>query len=233
MMTAITPTVDKKYLFVGDDSGYLKQISLRTQRLIHDYGKPGNIIYSAATTSDNKYLFVNFCDLVSQYQIDSREVVKDYIFDLDILSIKVTPDSKYLFMGGRGGTLLQLCIDSRKVIKNYGEISDQNIWSMAVTKDSNFLVTGGFDNWEFKIDITSQRVVKEFRSYEPTPPSQEENLFVWYWGNNLVQCDLAQKSVIRDFGQVYKEIDSIYQQMLPTRSGEYLFKCGDSGGFGD
>jgi hypothetical protein len=52
-------TSDKKYLFVSDSSGYLRQINVKEQRVVRNYGQIHANIWSIAITSDDKYLFTS------------------------------------------------------------------------------------------------------------------------------------------------------------------------------
>jgi WD40 repeat protein len=54
---SITTTPDNKWLFAASTGGYLKQISLESQQVAHDYGKiHDDYIRCLETTRDNKWL---------------------------------------------------------------------------------------------------------------------------------------------------------------------------------
>jgi hypothetical protein len=53
---SMVQTSDKKYLFLSDDAGFLKQIDVKKQKVVRDYGKIDEHIDSIAITSDDKYL---------------------------------------------------------------------------------------------------------------------------------------------------------------------------------
>jgi hypothetical protein len=62
-----------------------------------------------------------------------------------IQSVITTFDRKHAFAGLTDGSLHQICIDSQKVIKNYGKVHETWIISIAVSRDNSFLITGGRD----------------------------------------------------------------------------------------
>ncbi len=107
-----------------------------------------------------------------------------------------TLDNKYAFVGLVGSSLVQICIDSQTIIKDYGEIHGDIIRSMAVTTDSNVLITYGDDMRVKKFSIESQEVVKDFPlkyGYYQTimlAPG-DDSLFVYDENCGLKLIDLA------------------------------------------
>jgi WD40 repeat protein len=143
--------------------------------------------------------------------------------------VVTTFDGKHAFVGLFDGTLYQICIDSQKVIKNYGKIHDTAINSMAVSRDNKFLITGGFDQRILKISIPNQKVVKQFRKimnyYTKTihlGPG-DESLFVFDCEGNLKLIELTDGTTVHDFGRVYNGEVLGLEQSLVTRDGEHLF----------
>ncbi len=112
---SMAQTSDKKYLFVSDSSGCLKQIDVKQQKVVRDYGKIHGQIMSIAISSDDKYLFTSGVENnghVKQFLVSDGQMINDYgaTFENDgIRSITTTPDNKYLFAGSNTGYLKQIC----------------------------------------------------------------------------------------------------------------------------
>jgi hypothetical protein len=51
---SIVQTSDKNYLFLGGNSGCLRQLYVKKEKVVRDYGKIHEDIYSIAITSDDK-----------------------------------------------------------------------------------------------------------------------------------------------------------------------------------
>jgi hypothetical protein len=94
-----------------------------------------------ATTFDSKNLFVNCGQKLKGYRIDNTRHTQEYQFDVAIRSLVTTYDSKHAFIGLADRHLKQICINSKRVIKDFGPIHEDAIFAMAVTRDNNFLVT--------------------------------------------------------------------------------------------
>jgi hypothetical protein len=146
-----------------------------------------------------------------------------------IQSVITTFDRKHAFAGLVDGSLRQICIDSQKVIKNYGKVHETCIISIAVSRDNSFLITSGEDQRVLKISITHQKVVKDFGrickqeiKFIQLAPG-DESLFVYDNGCHLKLIELTDGTTVHDFGRVHYSITDGFQQSLVTRDGEYLF----------
>jgi hypothetical protein len=76
---SIITTPDIKYLFAGSSvGGRLKQISLESQEVVHDYGKiHDGTIACLETTRDTKWLIIDSNDKhVYRISVENREVEK-------------------------------------------------------------------------------------------------------------------------------------------------------------
>ena len=120
---SMVTTSDKKWLFISDYFGHQKQINIRQQKVVQDYGQIHEDIRSIAITADNKYLFTsNFNNGdVKQFRVSDGRMIKNYrlLMPCGIRSIITTPDSKYLFAGDNDGYLIQICIESQEIAHNY------------------------------------------------------------------------------------------------------------------
>jgi hypothetical protein len=77
---SIITTPDKKYLFSASRGGHLKQISLESQPVLHDYGEIHHrSIFCLETTRDSKWLITwSFDKNVKRISVENREVDKDF-----------------------------------------------------------------------------------------------------------------------------------------------------------
>jgi WD40 repeat protein len=180
-------------------------------------------------TSDSQYIFVIGMKSLKQYRVDDHKLVKEYPLKRGTRSVITTFDGKHAFVGLFDGSLHQICIDSQKVIKNYGKIQDTAINSMAVSRDNKFLIIGGFDQRILKISIPNQKVVKKFRKIMNCRTNTillgpgDESLFVFDSEGNLKLIELTDGTTVHDFGRVYHGEVRGFQQSLVTRDGEHLF----------
>ena len=99
MIRSMVQTSDKKYLFLSDNAGFLKQIDVKKQKVVRDYGKVHGKIFSIAITSDDKYLWKSGCGdngLMKQFFVRNGKMIKDYgtIFkNIGVESILTMPDN--------------------------------------------------------------------------------------------------------------------------------------------
>jgi WD40 repeat protein len=123
-------TSDKKYLFVSDMSGCLKQINVKTQEVVRDYGKIHRGIHSIAITSDDKFFFTSGKEdngHVKKFSVRNGQMIEDYgaVFENDrVESMITTPDNKWLFAASTRGHLKQIPLESQGEVHDYGKIHD-------------------------------------------------------------------------------------------------------------
>lgn len=147
-----------------------------------------------------------------------------------------TFDNKHIFVGLNGGSLHQICIDSHRVIKDYGNVHTHDISTMAVTRDNNFLITGGLDKRVKKISIIEQELVKDFgkicfdwiQSIQLAPCDKRAFVYDYLCGVKLI--DLISGKTVKDLGRVHHGY-STFQGMLATRDGRYLLTSSSDGTF--
>jgi WD40 repeat protein len=171
-----------------------------------------------------------------QYRIDDHQFVRRYKLNYIIYSITTTLDSKHIFVGLPNGSLHQICIDSGKLIKDYGKIHDEPIFSMVVTRDNNFLITCCSDETVKKISITKQRVEKDFgqilghsfRTMQLAPG--DESAFVYNYDCDLKLIDLTDGTTIKHFGEVHNDLANFSQRIEVTRDRQYLFTSSNQDG---
>ena len=238
-ITALTTTIDKKYLFVGDWSGIQKQIDVKDQNVTHEYGKVHDGITSMATTFDTKYLFTIGwgADNLKQFRIIDHQLIKTYNVLSFITSIIITFNDKDLFVGNDDGYLKQICVEKREVIKEYGRIHTSWINSMAVTRDNNYLITSSEDKNIKKVSIINKEVVKDFgeicsnciNTIQMT--SDNENLFVFDGGYNLKLIELTDGNIIKDFSKIHDYSSWNYKPKATvlTTGGQFLFTISEQG----
>ena len=116
-------------------------------------------IKAIAITFDNKFLFSSYGVILRQFSVQNHSLVKAYILRGYISSIAITPDNKHVFIGSHKGTLVQMCIETQEVIKDYGRLHCAPICSMVVTGGSEFLVTTDDHGRTNKICVESGGIV--------------------------------------------------------------------------
>jgi WD40 repeat protein len=77
---SMVQTSGKNYLFLADYDGCLKQLDVKKQKVIRDYGKIHEGINSIAITSDDKYLYTSGNEEnahVKQFSVKYGRIIKD------------------------------------------------------------------------------------------------------------------------------------------------------------
>ena len=113
-------------------------------------------------SSDGKYLFYSCGPHLRQYQVSNHQLVKEYKFKSVISALATTFDNKFVFVSIKPRSLQQICIDSQRIIKDFGDINAFQVNSIAVTRDNKFLITGDYEGSLLKFRIASQPRTKEF-----------------------------------------------------------------------
>jgi hypothetical protein len=88
--------------------------------------------------------------------VGNHQLVKKYTFNGSISALVTTFDNNYVFVSISDGSLQQICIDSQRIIKDFGGIGGIKINSMAVTRDNKFLITGDYAGSLLKFPIVNQ-----------------------------------------------------------------------------
>jgi WD40 repeat protein len=164
-VSSMTITPDNKYLFVGGYEGNLKQFSLESQQVVHDYGLiHEDLIFCLETTRDSKWLYTGSYDrFVIRISIENRQV-DEYLGPISrygISAMKITADEKKLLVEDNLGHLKLLSLRNGELIKDYGCLfAVGGITGIVITADQKFLFTSSSDNvlkqWNYE-DITLVR----------------------------------------------------------------------------
>jgi WD40 repeat protein len=128
-----------------------------------------------------------------------------------IRTVITTLDSKHVFVGLADGSLHQICIETRTVIKDYGVIHRNEIGTMVVTRDSDLLITGSYDLCARKFSIQNQEPIPDWRhdriffyrvaTFRLTPDDQ--GLFVFDDNGDLELVDLVEGERIKLIGNIH------------------------------
>jgi hypothetical protein len=77
-----------------------------------------------------------------------------------------TPDSKYLFaVDKHDDNLKQICIETQKVVHDYGANFGGSITFLQTTRDSKYVITGSWAGHVKKISIENRAVEKDFYGF--------------------------------------------------------------------
>jgi WD40 repeat protein len=118
-------TSDKNYLFFSGNYGCLKQVDVKEQKVLRDYGKIHEHISSIAITSNDKYLFTSVYETnghVRQFSVRNGQMIKGQgaILERDgVWSITTTPDNKWLFAAINKWHLKQIYLEIQEVVHEF------------------------------------------------------------------------------------------------------------------
>jgi WD40 repeat protein len=147
---SIITTPDNKWLFASCREGYLMQICLKSQQVVHDYGQIHDQdlepfiggVYSSIrcfeTTRDSKWLFTGGIDgHVKRISVENRAVDQDFwkVCEHWVLSMKITPDNEKLLVGGNLGELKLISSKDGDLIKDFGYYPDGWITGIVIAVD--------------------------------------------------------------------------------------------------
>jgi hypothetical protein len=216
--------------------------------VLRDYGKLGDPVFRLEILPDDMHLFVlssggeggNFLTFLVQYNINSHQVVKlcdyqEYAMSR-MESILAAVDSKDLFIGFQNGNLIQMCVNTHTVTKDFGNVHSDGIVSMAQTRDGNWLVVGTFDGWIKKIsmtgvEVTSWQLCDRRKSVDAIIMGpQDQSFFVWIYDMDLVDLvEGAHEMDLVDFGGGVYEMNHMYElDRINLKNGTKMHSFGES-----
>lgn len=230
-ITAIKAT--EKYVFLGDNLGFSRKLSISNQVLCQGHGYIHNDSIFCYETSDcGQWVFTSDGEgMLKQWNVDTMELVKNYgrLMDCEIKDIAISGDN--VFVGDMYGNLKQISIKEEKVIKDYGKVHKSGIWSVRCTRDGEFLFTTDGYGYLQQWSINNQNCVKNFgyihdagiRKIDVSWDSKY--LFTADRIGGLKQWDIKTKTEVKDYGKIYDcEILSI------KCSSKFLFVSSVKGG---
>jgi WD40 repeat protein len=164
---SMVQTSGKNYLFLSDCNGSVKQLDVKKQKVLRDYGKHHILNTFIAITSDDRYLYTSdflVGGWLKQFSVRSGKMIKYWgsTFHDGVSSMIITPDNKWLFAGNYDEHLEQISIDSQQKVHDYGKIHDSEICCMQTTRDSKWLITGFYDGHIKRISVENREVAKDF-----------------------------------------------------------------------
>ena len=229
---SMAETNDNKYLFLSDNGGCLKQVEVKKQKIVKDFGKIHGCIGSIAITSDDKFLFTSGEENnghIKKFLVIGGQMMKDQgvIFkNGGVWAINVTFDNKYLFAGSEVGNLKQISLEIGTVIHDYGEIHGDSIRCLETSRDSQWLFTGSDDKHVKRISVWNREVVKDFGKvcdYWITRmkiKGDGERLLVGDDCGYLKLLSSRDGKVVKDFKQAH---DSVITGIMITADRKFFF----------
>lgn len=105
-INSLALTSDKKYLFVSDVSGDMKQIDVATDKVIKNFGKIHSSITAIAIDKKNEFVFTSDKNegLIKRWSIETGKLVKLIKIEPKNNGTRfmlITKDNKYLFCANR------------------------------------------------------------------------------------------------------------------------------------
>jgi hypothetical protein len=148
-LESITTTPDNKWLFAASTAGHLKQICLKSQKVVHDYGQiHGTSIKCLETTRDSKWLLTGGYDgHVKRISVKNKEVDKDFgeVTHSQISSMKITPDNEKLVVGDFACFLKLISSRDGELIKDFGQQFDYGgITGIVIAADQKSFFTSSY-----------------------------------------------------------------------------------------
>lgn len=169
----MTQTKNQVYsIFTGGYDSHLKQWSsdlTAPKTLIRDYGEIHKTqITRIKASPDHKYIFTTGSDkILLQWRLANGSLYHDWGVILKeqwdgVMSMEITKNSKFLFIGSTYGQILQYKIRTLKLKKDYGEaFRDRRVLAMVSTSDSKYLFACGICA-VIQFDVKNASVVKSY-----------------------------------------------------------------------
>ena len=79
-----------------------------------------------------------------------------------IMTLAVTNDSKFLFLGMEDGSLKKVLVKKQAFGKSYGHIHEYLVSSLWVTQDDRYLFTGSYDGHMKMISIKDEFMSNDY-----------------------------------------------------------------------
>jgi WD40 repeat protein len=144
----ITTTLDNKFLFAASNGGCLKQISLESQEVVHDYGQiHAHDITGLESTRDSKWLITRGYDnRVKRISVENRELenLGDITNQL-MTAMKIAADGDRLLVGDAAGSLGLVSSRDGYTIKDFGYVHPSWISGIMMSVEEKFFFTSSND----------------------------------------------------------------------------------------
>jgi hypothetical protein len=158
-VASMTTTADNEWLFVAGKRGHLKQISLASQEVVHDYGKIQYVgIECLESTRDSKWLiFASYWaseakKILIEHRVDDKDFFEGYFRNIN--AIKITTDGKKMLLGHDRGHLKLISLTGGELLKDFGKVFDDEITGIVIKSDKKFFFTssisGELKQWNYK-----------------------------------------------------------------------------------
>lgn len=142
----ISPKDD--YLFIGGKDGVLKQFSIKNFKLEKDWSDSClGIIVSICITPNGDYLFTVGKRRITQWSLKGGDLYKTWsgCENVDFWAMEVSPDGRYLYIGGDGGLLKMFDIETQRLKKDMSCVKYGNVRSLRITGDGVYLFIGSME----------------------------------------------------------------------------------------
>ena len=136
-------THNDRYVFIGSNDEKLFQFSIKKEKCVKVYDL-GSTPDSMTGTHDSKNLYIGCLNgNLVQISVKRQIMIKHFqeIIDDRIYALAVSPNDKYLCVGGGDGNLKIISIENSKIIKNFGIICG-TIFSIAIDQRNQNLFLG-------------------------------------------------------------------------------------------
>ena len=213
---------------------------MKEQKVVRDYLRNYDNIWSIAISSDDKHLWTNSGEPfahVKQFSVRNGKMVKDFgpIFGNDpTKSVMTTSDNNYLFAASYGGKLKQVSLKSQKAVNDYGEVHDHGVSCMETTRDSKWLIICTFYQDVIRFSVEHREFDKvlgqvcNYKIREMKITADGEKMLLGYDKGYLLLISLRNGKVIKDFGKVHS---SATTGIMITEHQKFFFTSTEIGEF--
>lgn len=139
---------DKKFIFLGDDSGHMYQYDIADQSLskryyrAHEFALYVICIAKGPKYSDNLFT-VGKKGYMKQWSIKDKKNIKKYgkIHDYAVTSMTSSSDGAYIYTAGQKGYMKQFSVERQEMTKVFKRFHDSAIYAIILLKDDKTLLT--------------------------------------------------------------------------------------------
>jgi WD40 repeat protein len=147
-ISSIQITSDDSSAFTTSLSGELKEISLTTNKVLQSSSNLHPSISTMLLTPNNKYLLLASHHPPTLHQIPTLNITKTHhnygqIHTSPITKMALTSDSKYLFTNSSDGTLKQISLKKKLILRTISDLFYDGLDTLRVTPDNDWLLVTG------------------------------------------------------------------------------------------
>lgn len=249
-VTDLCCTADSQFLFIADEKGYLKQVSIKERVIVKNYGRLTNshrtYISALSISPNSKYLQTGDIDgYVKQFNVGKMTKDGDYtkIHDREVVSICIKKNSDLCFTIDTLGIMNCIVLRDKVIQFQLNMNLDEGICRMSSVEDDQFIMTSEgnihcypsypkelVDKEQFyqkhSTDNTHHFGANRMELITALDCSVDNKLFVGYDHGKVQEYDMESGELLKDYGKINKErivaVKCLYNK-------KFLFSIDDKG----